>query len=59
VRDGPDQEEVDELRREDSDESATRDKYLNQCLFVRTLNVTLNADDWESLNCEIGHWIYS
>jgi hypothetical protein len=54
VRVGPDQEEIDELRREDPDDSATRDKYLNQCLFVRTLNVTLNDDDWKSLSHEIG-----
>ena len=51
VRIGPDQGE--ELRREDPDESAGRDTYLNQCLFVRTLNVTLNDDDWESLNHRI------
>ena len=44
---GPDQGEIDELRREDS---ASLDKYLNQCLFVRTLNVTFNDDDWEKLN---------
>jgi hypothetical protein len=50
---GPDQKEIDELRRGDLDDSANRDKYLNQCLFVRTLNVTLNDDDWEHLNQEI------
>ena len=55
VRDGPNQEGVDELRREDSnDESASGDKYLNQCLFVRTLNLDLNADEWKKLNDEIG-----
>jgi len=52
VRAGPDQEEIDELRREDPDD--TRDKYLNQCLFVRTLNITLNDVDWENLNHELG-----
>jgi len=55
VRNGPNQEEVDKLRREDpDDESANRDNYLNQCLFVRTLNLDLNADDWKKLNHEIG-----
>ena len=55
MRDGPNQEGVDELRREDSnDESASGDKYLNQCLFVRTLNLDLNADEWKKLNDEIG-----
>jgi hypothetical protein len=55
VRNGPNQEEIDKLRREDSDdELANRDKYLNQCLFVRTLNLNLNADDWNELNDEIG-----
>ena len=52
VRAGPDQEEIDELRREDPDD--TRDKYLNQCLFLRTLNVRLNDADWEILDREIG-----
>ena len=54
VKVGPDQEEIEELRREDPDDSASRDKYLNQCLFVRTVNVKLNDDDWERLNQEIG-----
>jgi len=52
ARAGPDQEEIDELRREDADD--TQNKYLNQCLFVRTLNATLDDGDWESLNHEIG-----
>jgi len=47
VRVGPDPEEVDELT---IDDSTTGVKYLNQCIFVRTLNVTLNDDDWEKLN---------
>ena len=54
VKVGPDQKEIDELRREDPDDSPTRDKYLNQCLFVRTLNVTLNDEDWENLNHGVG-----
>ena len=52
VRAGPDQEEIDELKRDDPDD--TRDKYLNQCLFVRTLNVTLNDVDWANLDHQIG-----
>ena len=54
VKVGPDQKEIDELRREDPDESSTGDHYLNQCLFVRTLNVTLSDDDWENLNRGMG-----
>jgi len=54
VKVGPDQKEIDELRREDPNDSHTRDKYLNQCLFVRTLNLTLNDGDWENLNQGIG-----
>ena len=54
---GPDQKEIDELKgkleREGLDGSATPDKYLNQCLFVRTQNLTLNQDVWEILNREI------
>ena len=50
---GPDQQVIDELRWEDPDDS-TRDGYLNQCLFVRTLNFALNANEWEKLNHEIG-----
>lgn len=46
---GPDEEEIDQLR-EDLDVLATPDKFLNQCLFMRTLNVALSDDGWESLN---------
>jgi len=54
VQVGPGQEEIDELRREDPDDSPTQDKYSNQCLFVRTLSVTLNGEDWENLTHGIG-----
>ena len=54
VKVGPYQEETDELRREDPGNSTARDKYLNQCLVVRTVNPTLNKDEWEKLNREIG-----
>jgi len=47
VRVGPDQQTVDELRRIDPYDS-TRDGYLNQCLFVRTLNITL-SDEWKEI----------
>jgi len=50
----PDQEATYELRRGDPDDSTTQNKYLNQCLFVRTLNVRLNDDEWDKLNDEIG-----
>ena len=47
---GPDQQTIDELKEQDPDGPTTREKYLNQCLFVRTFNVTLNNNDWEILN---------
>ena len=43
---GPDEGEIEE----GLDDSATPDKYPNQCLFMRTLNVALNDNDWENLN---------
>jgi len=52
VRVGPDQQEIDELKDGDPDGPTTREKYLNQCLFVRTLSITLNDNDWEILNRE-------
>ncbi|KIM48524.1 hypothetical protein M413DRAFT_61201 [Hebeloma cylindrosporum] len=54
VRDGPAQEEIDALSREDTSDDLIQGKYLNQCLFVRTLNLELNAEDWENLIHEIG-----
>ena len=54
VKVGPGQKEIYELRREDPDDSPSQDKYLNQCLFVRTLNVKLSGEDWENLIHEIG-----
>lgn len=48
VRVGPGQGEIDELR--DDDDPTTQHKYLNQCLFVRTLNVTLGDNAWDKLN---------
>jgi len=47
---GPDKQTIDELKDEDTYGPTTREKYLNQCLFVRTFNVTLNNNDWEILN---------
>jgi hypothetical protein len=44
VKAGPDQKEINEMR-EDLDDSSTGHKLLNQCLFVRTLNVTLNDEE--------------
>jgi len=54
VRVGPDQKAIDELKRGDTEDSRTGNRYLNQCLFVRTLNATLSDDKWEGLNREIG-----
>ena len=56
VKVGPDQKEINELRTrsEDEDDSPTGGNFLNQCLFVRTLNITLGDEDWELLNRGIG-----
>ena len=51
VRAGPDSDEIDELRI-DSDPPDV--KFENQCLFVRTLNVTLADDVWADIHSSSG-----
>ncbi|KAF8802564.1 hypothetical protein BYT27DRAFT_7112072, partial [Phlegmacium glaucopus] len=51
VRAGPDSSENDELRR-DSDPPDVQ--FENQCLFVRTLNVTLADDVWVDIHSSLG-----
>lgn len=52
VRAGPNAEEINELRNDDlSQEGIT---YESQCLFVRTLNVTLKDNIWSKLASEFG-----
>ncbi|PPQ72785.1 hypothetical protein CVT26_003314 [Gymnopilus dilepis] len=52
VRAGPDRREIEDLRRQDPGDEPT--EYENQCLFVRTLNVTLRQDIWKRLAVELG-----
>ena len=57
VRVGPDIKEVNALRRNDDpfDDSPPSDEELsNQCLFIRTLNATLNDEAWKALNDNLG-----
>ncbi|KAF8812950.1 hypothetical protein BYT27DRAFT_7207411 [Phlegmacium glaucopus] len=51
VRAGPDSSENDELRR-DSDPPDVQ--FENQCLFVRTLNITLADDVWVDIHSSLG-----
>ena len=51
VRAGPDSDESDELRI-DSDPPDVR--FENQCLFLRTLNVTLTDDVWADIHSTLG-----
>ena len=52
VRSGPGAKEVEDLRRGDSEQGGQ--PYENQCLFVRTLNVTLGDKTWAKLAGEFG-----
>ena len=51
VRVGPDSEENDELKR---DGDAPDVQFENQCIFVRTLNVTLTDDVWADIHSSLG-----
>jgi hypothetical protein len=52
VRAGPDAQEVEDLRM--SEEVQRGVVYKNQCLFVETLNATLDKDIWNKLSQESG-----
>jgi len=57
VRVGPDIKEVNALRSNDDpfDETPPSDEeFANQCLFIRTLNATLNDEAWKALNDDLG-----
>ena len=51
VRAGPDSDDIDELRI-DSDPPDFR--FENQCLFVRTVNITLEDDVWSAMQSTLG-----
>jgi len=51
VRAGPDPAEIEEWRAGDS---FLTSQYSNQCLFVRTLNLTLGPNLWEKVNRDLG-----
>ncbi|KAF8811958.1 hypothetical protein BYT27DRAFT_7059882, partial [Phlegmacium glaucopus] len=51
VRAGPNSSENDELRKNDDPPDI---QFENQCLFVRTLNVTLADDDWADIHSSLG-----
>jgi len=52
VRAGPDPQEVEDLRMNEEAERSV--VYKNQCLFVETLNATLNDDVWNKISSESG-----
>ena len=52
ARVGPDLAEILELKRSDDSAEPGR-SYMNQCLFVRTLNLTLNDDVFAALNRDV------
>jgi len=52
VRAGPDAQEVEDLRMNEETERGV--VYKNQCLFVETLNATLNDNVWNKLSSESG-----
>jgi hypothetical protein len=57
VRVGPDIREVNALRNNDDRFDATPpsdEDFSNQCLFIRTLNATLNDEAWKALNDSLG-----
>ena len=57
VRVGPDIREINALRSNDDRFDATPpsdEEFSNQCLFIRTLNATLNDEAWKALNDNLG-----
>ena len=57
VRVGPDIKEINSLRSNDDPFDATPpsdEEFSNQCLFIRTLNATLNDEEWKVLNDNLG-----
>jgi len=57
VRVGPDMKEVNALRSNDDPFDPmppSNEEFSNQCLFIRTLNATLNDEAWKELNDNLG-----
>jgi hypothetical protein len=55
VKVGPDIKEVNALRSNDPlDEAPSDEEFSNQCLFIRTLNATLNDEEWKLLSDTLG-----
>ena len=57
VKVGPDMKEINALRSNDGPVDATPlsdEEFFNQCLFIRTLNATLNDEAWKELNDNLG-----
>ncbi|KAF9479611.1 hypothetical protein BDN70DRAFT_806738 [Pholiota conissans] len=53
ARVGPDLNEIADLKRDDDSNVAVDGKYWNQCLFMRTLNLTLGEEVFEAINREV------
>ncbi|KAF8181543.1 hypothetical protein BJ912DRAFT_611355 [Pholiota molesta] len=53
ARVGPDLHEIEDLKRDDDSDVAVGGKYWNQCLFVRTLNITLNDGAFATISQEL------
>jgi hypothetical protein len=53
ARVGPNVEEIEEITRADDSEATVKGKYSNQCLFVRTLNMTLSDEVFLALTQEL------
>lgn len=53
ARVGPDLAEIEDLKRNDDSDVAVGGKYLNQCLFIRTLNLTLNYNTFAQISREL------
>jgi len=56
VKVGPDIKEINALRSNDplDGTSPSDEEFSNQCLFIRTLNATLNDEAWKALNDSLG-----
>lgn len=53
ARSGPDMREIQALSAGDADQTGNPRPYENQCIFVRTLNTTLNNAEWLRLMAEV------
>ncbi|KAF9479607.1 hypothetical protein BDN70DRAFT_834144 [Pholiota conissans] len=53
ARVGPDLDEIADLKRDDDSNVVVDGKYWNQCLFMRTLNLTLSEEVFGAINREV------